>query len=180
MQVTITLPDHITVSRLKNSAVVVVESAKLSADIIARLVDHGLSQKIGDKSAGAKEKCGAMGEVAWAVNEMTACRDLLYAGEWGAERGATGLTDEERAEYHVAEVTLLAKKSKDDVKRFRALADDKRVALIEKALAGLRGTESFIAAVAKRVDEVERMRADRIARETAAKELAETIGDLSW
>ena len=62
--------------------VIEVNPEGLNADIIAQLVYHGATQKIGDAAAG---KSGDDAEKA-----MLAVRDTLYAGDWGRARTGNG------------------------------------------------------------------------------------------
>lgn len=115
--VTIELPDMFQVER--SGTAIDVESAMLSADMIAQLVVHGIVQKIGDDVAGAVaadyEEHKPEGAKAWealsktqktawkddnatriadrAKGDMEAVRDRLYADDWGKTRGTgSGLT----------------------------------------------------------------------------------------
>lgn len=115
MQITITLPESFAVTARKDAVTVPVDVAKLSADIIAKAVLHGLKQKIADGAANAKmNACVAIagnkreGEAdaaytkrlaeaaakvtfaeidAEALRLMTKVRDTLESGSWGVERG---------------------------------------------------------------------------------------------
>lgn len=72
--------------------VVTVDIAKLSPDIVAKLVLHGLTQKVADAAAGAKKAAGddadddKIADTAW--NLMDAVAKRLESGDWGVERGA--------------------------------------------------------------------------------------------
>ena len=86
MKLTIELPDVVNVTRGTKvdgepyRETVKVEMANMPKDIITRLVEHGIVQKIGDSAAG--KPADKISEV------MTDTRDMLYAGNWGRERSA--------------------------------------------------------------------------------------------
>lgn len=114
MEITITLPDTLTVTARKDAVSVVVDLAKMNAEIVAKAVLHGLKQKIADGAANAKmNACLAVtgnkkeGEADAAFTErlakaakevsfadvdaealrlMEKVRDTLEAGAWGVER----------------------------------------------------------------------------------------------
>lgn len=79
-----------TVEVASRGRTVAVDVSKLTEDIVARLVVHGLTQKVADAAAGAKkiadEEGGDIAEIAEALMQKVATR--LEAGDWGAERGA--------------------------------------------------------------------------------------------
>lgn len=89
----IELPE--TVSVASRGVSVEVETGKLSPEIIAELVQHGLTQKVADAASAAKSVAEEAGEEVEAVTEslMTKARDGLYAGEWSRRSG--GGVDEE-------------------------------------------------------------------------------------
>jgi hypothetical protein len=83
---TINLPDSINVVRGsgrgadKITAHVEVPVAKLPVEMIARLVEHGIIQKVGDAAAGKTSR----DEIR---DAMTAVVESLVAGNWGRSRG---------------------------------------------------------------------------------------------
>lgn len=64
--------------------VVEFDLAKVSDAIKTRLAYHGAGQKIGDSFSSAK------GDVAEAIENATAIVEMLYGGEWSAERESAG------------------------------------------------------------------------------------------
>ena len=91
MSITIELPETFDVT--SRGETVTVDVAKLSADLVARAVLHGLKQRIGDSAAGAAKVAAASYDMT--VEEVTASFmqdvvDTLHAGSWGIERGAGG------------------------------------------------------------------------------------------
>jgi hypothetical protein len=118
MEIKINLPESFEVTARKGASVVPVDIKKLSADIIAKAVLHGLKQKIADGAANAtmnatlavtgnkregeadKAFQARLAEAAKtldldAVNMeatrlMLKVRDTLESGSWGVERGEAG------------------------------------------------------------------------------------------
>lgn len=78
---------------------VAIHADKFTPAIIARAAFHGIKQKIGDSAASASdpkvwtedesEMPETSAKLAATVRMMTACRDRLYDGDWGAERGSS-------------------------------------------------------------------------------------------
>lgn len=68
----------------------------ISPDIIAKLIRHGMTQKIGDAAAGAKKIADETGVSVETVAEslMGKVRDALLAGDWGASRESSGVSVE--------------------------------------------------------------------------------------
>lgn len=122
MEITITLPESFEVSARKGAVNVPVDMTKLSHEIIAKAVLHGLKQKIADGAANAamnatlavtgnkregeadKAFQARLAEAAKAlpldaINEeafrlMEKVRDTLESGSWGIERGESGPAQE--------------------------------------------------------------------------------------
>lgn len=95
MEMKINLPaTHEVSSRGKT---VTVDLAKLSADMIAKLALHGLTQKVADAAAGAKKAAGEdasddlIAATGWQLMDAVAKR--LESGDWGAERGGGATAD---------------------------------------------------------------------------------------
>ena len=74
---TIELPAEISFTRAGHT--VRVDTAALPDSIVAKLVAHGLAQKIGDAAAGKQGKD--------ALATMDAVQQMLQGGDWGRERG---------------------------------------------------------------------------------------------
>lgn len=83
------------VTTQKGEAKVEVDMGKLSPEILAKLAEHGLRQKIADAAAGAKKMAEEDGAevVPTAQALMEKVKDRLEAGEWGAERGGASTAD---------------------------------------------------------------------------------------
>ena len=102
--ISITLPATLPVT--SRDTVVSVDMASLTADIVTKLVVHGLTQKVGDAAASALADAGFKGmkyadltaaqqaEVQKnAKDAMQKVADALTAGDWGIERtGAAGVS----------------------------------------------------------------------------------------
>lgn len=108
--------------------VVTVATGNWNAEIIAQLVMHGATQKIGDAAAG---KDGAD-----AMKAMDAVMVALANGDWGRTRGGAGedpvmryvrqILREKMSDATKAEYKALAQEDRDDFldAKFAALADD--------------------------------------------------------
>lgn len=98
MKITIELPALLAITSREQSVNLAVD--KLSADIIARAVLHGLTQKVADAAAGAKrlaEESENMTVEEATVSLMQGVVDTLEGGSWGRERGAaSGLSERDR------------------------------------------------------------------------------------
>lgn len=83
----------------------------LRPEILAELVYHGLTQKIGDAAAGSK------GNADEATGMMAKVRDALYEGNWGVKReGGARITDPvARAAMAIAGLELDAMKEKKSI-----------------------------------------------------------------
>lgn len=89
------LPETFTVTAQKGEASVDFVTAKLTDEIVGKLILHGLKQKIADAAASAKKASEADDEtrsvVEIAEDLMAKVVTNLERGEWGTERtGATG------------------------------------------------------------------------------------------
>ena len=118
MKIQIELPDEIGVRRSDGTCIV--KPGEMDATIIARLVEHGIVQKVGDAAAGAAGKMTDedADAIAAANRLMAAARDRLYEGVWTAHGGGSSvdpvdrfargivrknLTRDQKAEYKEAE-----------------------------------------------------------------------------
>jgi hypothetical protein len=148
-QVTIEIPASVMVESRGRG--VMVDTAQLSLDIIAKLVVHGLTQKVADSASGAggaavAEKFGAgwasvakADRVEWlksdagqklagdhAVPAMQAAVDSLYKGEWTIKGASVAMPKGDPAEELAlanAKVDLLAKiKAVTGLKKFADFA----------------------------------------------------------
>lgn len=167
---TIELPaTHVVTSRGKH---VTVDVGGLKADIIARLVLHGLTQKIGDAAAGAKAAAGegadeaAIADTGHALMQKVAA--TLAAGEWGVERGGNGVSAE-----HAEMRTILRPLVKAKFSNWREMDEKARVAAIDAALGNL-SDEQRAKVEAKAKAELKR----KAKEAEAAKALAAELGDL--
>jgi hypothetical protein len=107
MQINITLPDVVEFRRGGHE--VALDITGLSPDMIAELIAHGLTQKVGDAAAG---KSGDDAQAA-----MLKVWDALQAGNWGVRRatGGPGLTDEQTAIVAVADSLIAPKAWKEKI-----------------------------------------------------------------
>ena len=95
MKIEIEILDEIPVRRSDGTCIV--KASELSADIIARLVEHGIVQKVGDAAAGAAGKATEDESAVDAANRlMAAARDRLYEGVWTAHGGGSSVDPVER------------------------------------------------------------------------------------
>lgn len=126
--ITIALPEsYVVTSRDRN---VSVDVSKLSADIIAKLVAHGVTQKVGDAAANAKALSGGDESKAPDIAEslMTTVARNLEAGKWGKTRNAfAAVSSLDKMMRSIALSKIMAKIGDDDAKlkawRGRTLAD---------------------------------------------------------
>ena len=141
LEIKVTLPASFAFKRAGH--VFTVTTADLSADIIAQLVMHGATQKIGDAAAG---KGGKDGEASPdALKAMQAAYDALASGDWGRTRGGDAEPEINRfiravVKSALGEVnkTKLAALDADDRpaflwELFESLSDDKKAKVIEQA-----------------------------------------------
>lgn len=77
IEVTITLPEKIGVSRASGNATVSTE--KLSPEIVARLVEHGATQKVGDAPSGVKAALGFVDDNEKALKDSDLSAEQLKA-----------------------------------------------------------------------------------------------------
>lgn len=108
----IELPDTFGFVRAKQTFTV--ESKKLSSEIVAQLVMHGATQKIGDAAAG---KDGAE-----ALEAMQSVADALYEGDWGRSRGGAG----EPAINRFIRAVVRAALGKESAAEYKALDAENR------------------------------------------------------
>lgn len=88
-----------------------IDIAKLSPEIIANLIRHGLTQKIGDAAA-ASAKLAAESNLPQsdvALSLMSKVRDALLAGDWGVTRAAIGVSVETQVQRIVTRKALKGK-----------------------------------------------------------------------
>jgi hypothetical protein len=130
-QITITLPAVVTFKRAGEERSFALEG--MDASIIAELVAHGLTQKIGDAAAGKE------GEEAAA--SMAKVHDALMRGDWGVRRAAAdGMNAIEKAAFQMfTDAQAWPKKTKAEAKReqaqplWDALSADARAAWLQEA-----------------------------------------------
>lgn len=169
---TIELADsHVVTSRGKH---VTIDVTKLSADIVARLVTHGLTQKVADAAASAKNAAGegatdeAIADAGLAL--MSKVADSLMAGEWGVERGGNGVTALHAEMRTVIRPKVKAKFGADD---WKTMDEKERVSHIDATIAKLTDAQRDIVTAAAQEA------LDRKAAEAAkAKAIAAKLGDL--
>lgn len=181
MQVTITLPDMLSVKRA--GASVSIPTDMIPATIIARLVEHGLEQKIGDAAAGSVVTAGftkgtkftemsdadrkKVTDTARALMDKVA--DGLIAGTWGVERTGAGGVSALQAEMRSIIRPLVKAKNAN----WKDLDEKDRVAKIDATIAVL--TDDQRARVtAKAEAEIARKRAES----DANKALLAGLGDI--
>lgn len=116
--VTINLPEHVTFTRGGHEMSLSLDN--IEPHIIAELVAHGLTQKVGDAAAG---KSGDD-----ALNAMQAVYDALQRGEWGRKRaaGTAGLTQEQLDVIAVADDLITAKQWKAAIADWSTMSTPER------------------------------------------------------
>lgn len=109
MKVSIELADAIGVSSRERT--VTVDVTKLTADIIAKLVVHGLTQKVADAASGAKKIAEESGNDVGDVTEslMAKAVESLLAGEWSTRSAGEGVSLEQRVARQVTRTMAKAK-----------------------------------------------------------------------
>ncbi|NNW55460.1 MULTISPECIES: hypothetical protein [unclassified Roseobacter] len=121
------LPETFDVSAGGSS--VTVKVSALTEELIARLVLHGLRQKVADAAASAKKLSEADDETR---DKMTIAGDLmskvattLERGEWGVERGAGGSADPlDRFRLAIVRDQMKRPGNEDVKKAYDAIASD--------------------------------------------------------
>jgi hypothetical protein len=137
----------------------------LTSEIVARLVIHGLAQKVGDSAAG---KDGQP-----ALDAMNATFDSLVAGDWGRSRGGDGVSEFVRVARQIVRNAFKAKHGAKSAQwaEFTGLEDDEQNdrldAMFAKNEAALR--PAVEAEIARRAEE--RKRKDALAKKTGALDL---------
>ena len=128
MEIKIELGDSIAVTSRERS--VTVDVTKLSADIIAKLVIHGLTQRVADAASGAKkvaeESNTDIGNTTVAM--MQKAVDSLLAGEWSTRTASEGVSIEARVARQITRQLVKAKfggKSPEWAK-FTGLSDEEQ------------------------------------------------------
>ncbi len=150
MKVTIELPDTHEVHRSGTQAVV--DLATLPKQIVANLVLHGLTQKVGDAAAGAVSTTFGEGWADQAADvkaafktehaddirktaqgDMEAVVKQLTEGVWGVSRAGTGMSPVEREMISI--IRPQAKAS--DAERYKNADEGERVAMCQKYIGKL-------------------------------------------
>lgn len=178
MRITIDLPETFVME--SRGARCVLNTADLSADIIARLVEHGATQKVADAAAPALADAGFKGmrfadlsdaERARVRNiaqsAMESIRDNLVAGVWAERKAGTGLSELDRAmiaEFREKVRAAFDKRDLDGGRKrgetWKAMEESDRVLAIRAQIERLS---------AEKRDALETLAKERIAREAAAK-----------
>lgn len=149
---------------------VIADASKLSAEIVARLAEHGLAQKAGDSAAnciadaGFDPKLVKRSEMSpedlqkvldSAQASMNETLDQLYEGIWAVRRvGGAGVAPEVKARRFVLSPNLEAAYGKET---WKAMEDDARNEALDSAYAGLDAEDlaKVDAAVARRLEMLE-------------------------
>ena len=133
MEIKVELPKEVTVSSRERS--VHIDTASLSADIIAKLAIHGLTQKVADAASGAKkvaeETKSDVGDTTVAM--MQKAVDSLLAGEWSTRTAGEGVSVETRVARQITRQMVKAKfggKSPEWAK-FTGLSDEEQNAKLD-------------------------------------------------
>lgn len=137
----------------------------LTSEIVARLVVHGITQKVGDAAAG---KSGAEARAA-----MDGVAEALIAGDWGKSRGGDGVSEFVRVARQIVRNAMKAKygAKSPEWAAFTGLSDEEQDAELDakfaKNEAALR--PAVDAEIARRAEE--RKRKDALAKKTGALDL---------
>lgn len=114
---------------------VTVDVEKLSAEIITKLIVHGLTQKVADAASGAKaiadKESLDVGDVTESLMQKAA--DALLAGEWSSRSAGEAVSEETKVQRLVTRNMVKAKfgaKSPEWAK-FTGLSDDEQDAKLD-------------------------------------------------
>jgi hypothetical protein len=154
MSIEINLPESLSIRR--NGGNITMDLTALSADIVTRLVVHGLEQKIGDAAAGATKAAGfdarfkdlseeEQAKVAeFAESAMGKVWDALAEGNWGVERSGGEAVDENTRAIRavLAPIVKKAFDGKNGADSWKALDDAERAAIIDAQYAALNETDT--------------------------------------
>lgn len=157
-KITIELPETFGFTRAGHTFTC--ETAKFNADIIAQLVMHGATQKIGDAAAG---KQGAD-----ALTAMQGVYESLSNGDWGRTRGG-GAGEEPIMRYIREQVRLVL--GEESKKAYKALEPDAKADWLQAKFDG--APEEVQAALREAAEQA--MAAD-VAKREKAKKLAKGMG----
>jgi hypothetical protein len=102
---------------------VTVDTSKLTDDIIAKLVLHGLTQKVADAAASAKKVAEESGGDASDIGKgmMQAVVTALEAGQWGTRQPGAAVSDEVKVRRSVVRKLFTAKASDEAKAAFKAM-----------------------------------------------------------
>lgn len=172
--VTISLPESVVVE--SRGARCVVDVTALSADIVARLVEHGLTQKVADSAAPALADAGfkgvKFGDLSDAEKEkvrdiatssMGGVRDQLLRGVWTERKAADGVDRETvvmRSEIRGLVADAVGKAA------WKAMEEAARVAAIDSAIMNMDESDR---------DNLRLVAQERISAEDAAKARAAAL-----
>ena len=87
-----------------------VDTTKLSDELIAELVVHGLVQKVSDAASQAKAIADKSDDSVEAITEqlMLKARDALYAGDWTRRGAGAGIDDATRVARQIVRASFKA------------------------------------------------------------------------
>lgn len=149
-------------------ATVTVDATKLSAEIVEKLLEYGIRQKIGDAASGARKIAEETGTDITEVTQglMDKALAALLAGEWSSRVAGEGVSERRRVERAImraaVKVKLGAKSPK--WKAFIGQSDDAQNAKLDEMFA------ANAVKLAAKVDE-------EIARREAAKKAKAKLSD---
>jgi hypothetical protein len=120
----------VTINRAGHS--IQADVSRLSEDIKARLMVHGLIQKVGDAAAPASKAGPAAGMTpeAWAGAQMMKVLDALYAGDWGRERSG-GVTQSREERVRESLIRKALRKDEKAWKAFKIQTEEKQAETID-------------------------------------------------
>lgn len=107
-------------------AAVSIDLGALSPDIVARLIEHGLKQKVADAASGATTE-------AEAVAAMQQAADAILAGDWTSRRAGEGVDEETSVGRMVARNALKTSWGAKSEKwaAFTGLSDDEQATKLD-------------------------------------------------
>ena len=102
----ITIPTIVTVTSRGQS--VEIDTSKLTDELIAELVVHGLVQKVSDAASQAKAIADKSEDSVEAITEqlMLKARDALYAGDWTRRSAGAGIDDATRVARQIVRASF--------------------------------------------------------------------------
>lgn len=125
-------------------ASVAIDLGALSSDIVARLIEHGLKQKVADAASGAETEAEASAA-------MQQAADAILAGDWTSRRAGDGVDEETSVGRMIVRNALKTKWGAKSTQwaNFGGLSDDEQDAKLDSIRAD--NAELFAPAIAAKI-----------------------------